>query len=105
MTPGRPTIACAPSAATAGARRLNRVWLALLLATAATVVLAAAGWIGATRWAVPLTFVLVVGKGLAVALEFMELRRAPALWRALVGGWLLLVAALVVLAWALGRAG
>ena len=32
-----------------------------------------------------------LAKGLAIALDFMELREAPALWRRFVVGWLLFV--------------
>ena len=39
---------------------------------------------------------------MVVALEFLELREAPALWRWLIAGWLVLVLGLVVLAYALG---
>ena len=41
-------------------------------------------------------------KGMLVALEFLELREAPALWRWLIAGWLVLVLGLIVLAYALG---
>jgi len=34
-------------------------------------------------------------KGRLVILDFMELRRAPRLWRALVEGWLLLLSVLM----------
>ncbi|MBL8418222.1 MAG: cytochrome C oxidase subunit IV family protein, partial [Dechloromonas sp.] len=38
-------------------------------------------------------------KGRLVILDFMELRNAPALWRALLEGWLILVSSLILLAY------
>lgn len=82
--------------------RLNRIWLLLLAITGVTF------WMGESGSSVSsLTVALgVLGlafvKGLLVALEFLELREAPALWRWLIAGWLLLVLGLIVLAYALG---
>ena len=41
--------------------------------------------------------VLAAGKGALIALDFMELRTAPALWRRVVMGWLGVVIGLVLL--------
>ncbi len=77
-------------------RRLDALWCAALAATALS------WWIGETRsgaapaWSVALVFGLALAKGLGIALEFMELRGAPALWRRFVVGWLLGVNALIV---------
>lgn len=38
---------------------------------------------------------LAAGKGALIALDYMELRRAPALWRRAVLGWLAVVLALI----------
>ncbi len=81
-------------------QRLNFIWLGLLVATALTTWLGESGQRGA--WTVVLMFGLALAKGLFVALDFMELRHAPALWRRLVIGWLLVVLALVLLAYRLG---
>ena len=40
---------------------------------------------------------LALAKGRGVALDFMELREAPPLWRRLVLGWLVVVIGLVAL--------
>lgn len=76
--------------------RLDAVWLATLVATGI------AWWVGesslGTRalWPVAVVFALALAKGVAIALEFMELRGAPAVWRRFVIGWLLMVSALIV---------
>lgn len=78
------------------AQRIDRLWWAMLAATAAS------WWIGETGlWTGPLwplltVFGLSLFKGLAIALDFMELRGAPAVWRRFVVGWLLLVILAVV---------
>jgi Prokaryotic Cytochrome C oxidase subunit IV len=72
----------------------DRAWLALVLATGATL------WLGehAGAWG-PASAVLVLAlaafKGWLVVDEFMGLRQAPVLWRRLLLGWLLGVCALV----------
>ena len=71
------------------AQRIDRLWWAMLAATAAS------WWIGETGlwtgplWPLLLVFGLSLFKGLAIALDFMELRGAPAVWRRFVVGWLL----------------
>lgn len=78
-------------------RRIHAIWVALLLATALT------WWWGESAstsdstsvWAEVLTAALVLGlaafKGVFIALDYMELRHAPTLWRRLVLGWLAVV--------------
>ena len=85
-------------------RQINTVWAALLAATAITWALGDSGLTDpATAWAVPLIFALAALKGGWVVLDFMELRRAPRLWRWLLLGWLGTVVCLIVLLWAIER--
>ncbi|MBS0393537.1 MAG: cytochrome C oxidase subunit IV family protein [Proteobacteria bacterium] len=83
--------------ALAGRRRGTWTWLALLGATGF------AWWLGGesvrARSAVPLLLALAVAKGVLVVREFMELRAAPARWQLLLVGWLVLVAALIGVAY------
>ena len=85
-------------------QRIDMVWLGLLAATGVTVALGEAGVVHGHAWALLTIFALVLLKGAWIALDFMELRDAPPLWRRLVLGWLVLVVALIVLAWALTSA-
>lgn len=72
-------------------KRITALWLATLVATGIS------WWIGespagtAAAWPVAVALALSLAKGLAIALDFMELRGAPALWRRFVVGWLLVV--------------
>ena len=50
-------------------------------------------------WTVGVMFLLAYAKGIMVILDFMELREAPRLWRALLEGWLILVSSLILLAY------
>ena len=82
--------------------RLNRAWLLLLVITGVTFWMGESGS-SASSLAVALVVLgLAFVKGMLVALEFLELREAPALWRWLIAGWLVLVLGLIVLAYALG---
>lgn len=76
-------------------KRLDAVWLATLAATGAAWWVGESGVGAAVRWAVAVVFALSLAKGAAIALEFMELRGAPAVWRRFVLGWLLAVIALI----------
>ena len=82
--------------------RLNAAWLLLLAITGVTF------WLGESGSAVgSMAVALAVlgqafAKGLVVALDFLELREAPPLWRWLVIGWLVLVLGLVLLAYTMG---
>ncbi|MGQ0709900.1 MAG: cytochrome C oxidase subunit IV family protein [Rhodoferax sp.] len=88
-------------------RTLNRIWLFLLVATAATFALGESGWAARTGLgAVLLVFALAFAKAYWVVYDFMELRHAPPLWQRLLIGWLVLVVGGIVLAYAVGaRAG
>lgn len=84
--------------------KINRIWLALVVATLITFSLGESGLSGRAGIApVLLMFVLAYGKGMLVILDFMELRHAPALWRRLMVGWLSLVLMAIVLAYWLGN--
>ncbi|MBZ8140804.1 hypothetical protein CLD22_12950 [Rubrivivax gelatinosus] len=83
--------------------RIDRVWIGLVAATLATFFVGESGAAAAAVWPMLLVFGLVIAKGLAVALEFMGLASAPALWRRIVVGWLFGVVALLLLAWWLAR--
>ena len=62
------------------------VWLALVVATGTTFI---AGEFGpAGRWLVIGVLALALLKGSLVALHFMELHHAPAVWKWSVLGWL-----------------
>ena len=84
------------------ASQLNRSWMLLLAITGVTF------WLGESGSAVGSMAVAlaVLGqafvKGLVVALDFLELREVPPLWRWLVIGWLVLVLGLVLLAYTMG---
>ena len=81
-------------------RRLNWVWIGLLLATAAAWGL---GKLGATGPLTAATMLAIAGlKGSFVALDFMALRGVRLFWRALVLGWLVLVLGLIGLAYRAG---
>ena len=86
-------------------RKIYTLWALLLAATALTWTLGEQGLTTATRssWAVPLVFALAAFKGALIALDFMETRQAPPLWRRLLLGWLGLVTGLILLAWWLAR--
>lgn len=62
------------------------VWLALVVATGTTFI--AGEFCPAGRWFVVGVLALALLKGSLVALYFMELRHAPAVWRWSVMGWL-----------------
>jgi Prokaryotic Cytochrome C oxidase subunit IV len=82
--------------------RLDLVWLGLLAATGVTWLVGESGALaGGSAGPVLLIFGLALAKGSAVALDFMELRDAPPLWRRLVLGWLAVVLVLIVAAWAI----
>jgi hypothetical protein len=81
---------------------IDRVWFVLAAATAVTWLAAERGDAGFVL--VGFVFALALVKGSLVALEFMELRHAPALWRWIVLGWLLVVIAFILLAYSIGHA-
>ncbi|GAB4213225.1 MAG: hypothetical protein Fur007_06980 [Rhodoferax sp.] len=73
------------------------LWLILMLATVGTYALGQREASNSHLGWVSLMFALAVFKGWWVALDFMGLRHASALWRRLVLGWLLVVPAGLVL--------
>ena len=79
--------------------RIDAVWAVLVAATLVTFAVGETGSAGGAAWPVLLVFALAVVKGGLVALDFMALRGAPALWRRAVLGWLGGVVALLLLAW------
>jgi cytochrome c oxidase subunit 4 len=83
---------------------VNHIWLVLLAATGVTFWLGESGLSGrAGMTPVLVMFALAFVKALLVMLDFMELRHAPALWRRLLVGWLVLVTGGIVLAYWVGQ--
>ena len=83
---------------------VNHIWLLLLAATGVTFWLGESGLSGTAGMSPVLTmFALAFVKALLVMLDFMELRHAPALWRWLLVGWLVLVTSGIVLAYWIGQ--
>ena len=85
-------------------RRINTIAVLLALATALS------WWLGESAvlshhhlgtTAVLVVLGLSLIKGALIALEFMELRSAPALWRRVVIGWLVVVIGLIAVVSAL----
>ena len=82
----------------------NHIWLILLAATGVTFGLGESGLSGSAGMApVLVMFALAFVKALLVMRDFMELRHAPALWRWLLQGWLVLVTTGIVLAYWIGQ--
>jgi caa(3)-type oxidase subunit IV len=75
----------------------HRAWVVLIVATAITWYLGEVGAAGTLSIVAMLGIAFV--KGRLVILDFMELRNAPVLWRALLEGWLILVSSLILLAY------
>ncbi|MDE2401993.1 MAG: cytochrome C oxidase subunit IV family protein [Burkholderiales bacterium] len=85
--------------------KINRIWVALLVATLITFGLGESGLAGrAGIVPVLVMFALAYGKGILVILDFMELRHAPVLWRRLMVGWLTVVVTAILLAYWVGTA-
>lgn len=81
---------------------IDRVGIALVVATLVTFTVGESGLAGGNWLPVLFIFALAWGKSALVILHFMELRRAPLLWRLLLLGWLTLVTGGILLAWWLG---
>ena len=82
----------------------NHIWLLLLGATGITWWVGESGQAGqASAVPVIVVFLLSFLKGRWVIDEFMGLRRAPAVWRRLLLGWLTLVNGSILLAYWIGR--
>ena len=81
----------------------NTLWLLLLTATGFTYCLGESGELGHARMVpVLLVFSFSLFKGVAVIVDFMALRHAPALWRNLLLGWLAFVISMILLAYWVG---
>lgn len=81
----------------------NTLWLLLLIATGFTYWLGESGELGHARMVpVLLIFGFSFAKGVAVIIDFMDLRHAPELWRNLLLGWLAFVIAMILLAYWIG---
>lgn len=80
---------------------IDRIGLYLLAATGVTVALGEAGLGAGADWPGVVMLALVFMKAWWIALDFMELRHAPALWRRLLLGWLVAVLLLIVLGFSL----
>ena len=82
-------------------RQLNFVWVVLMLATLATFAIGEIGErIGiAGPLAMAALLALSIVKGRLVMLDFMGLRGVKFFWRGLMIGWLLLVSALIAIAY------
>ena len=78
-------------------RRATVLWLLLIAATLVTLALGASAFAG--RATIALLAVLSFWKGSVIILDFMALRHAPLLWRALTLGWMILVWALIAIAY------
>jgi len=75
----------------------HRAWLVLVVATGITWYLGEVGAHGTS--AIVAMLVIAFIKGRLVILDFMELRGAPWFWRLLLEGWLIVVGALILLAY------
>jgi cytochrome c oxidase subunit IV len=79
---------------------LNLVWIVLMAATAVT------WFVGEMHAAGPKAVALILAiagvKGWLVIYDFMALRRVKLIWRVVVLGWLLLVLAIIMLAYRTG---
>lgn len=81
----------------------NRSWVILIVATGITYWLGESGTAGkAGTIAVFIMLGLALLKGWLVIYDFMELRHAPGLWKALLVGWLIFVLSMIVLAYWMG---
>ncbi|MDD2989629.1 MAG: cytochrome C oxidase subunit IV family protein [Zoogloea sp.] len=82
-------------------RHLNTVWVVLLLATLATFAIGETGDMLGITGPVAMLLLLSISivKGRLVVLDFMGLRGVKFFWRSLLIGWLLLVSALIAVAY------
>ncbi|MFP5401006.1 MAG: cytochrome C oxidase subunit IV family protein [Gammaproteobacteria bacterium] len=78
------------------------LWVTLLLATLLTWSMGALGETG--RWGVAALAVISFWKGAVIILDFMALRNAPLLWRAITMGWMIVVCAVIAIAYIKGLA-
>ena len=73
---------------------LQRTWLLLVGATVTVLWMRKDGLAGLTIGTA--TLAIAYFKARLVIMDFMELRHAPALWRCLLEGWLLLISGLIL---------
>ncbi len=83
-------------------RRTTLLWLSLILATIMLWGLGAAGMTG--TWLIALLAVISFWKGAVIILDFMALRSAPLLWPSVTLGWMILVWAVIAIAYLKGFA-
>jgi hypothetical protein len=80
---------------------LHRTLAILVFATAAAFWMRNDGLVGLAIGASTLAIAYL--KGRLVVLDYMEMRNAPLVWRALLEGWLILVSTCLFVAYYLGR--
>ena len=78
------------------------LWATLIIATILTWSMGALGETG--LWGVAALAAISFWKGAVVILDFMALRRAPLPWRALTMGWIIVVWAVIAIAYIKGLA-
>ena len=83
-------------------RTSTLLWATLILATLATWAMGALGETG--TWGVAVLAVISFWKGAVIILDFIALRHAPLLWRALTMGWMVVVWAIIAIAYIKGLA-
>ena len=81
-------------------RRSTLLWATLILATVLTWGMGALGSTG--KGAIALLALISFWKGAVIILDFMALRHAPLLWRTLTLGWMVLVWAVIAIAYIKG---
>lgn len=80
-------------------RQLHLAWVMLLLATGVTSFIGETGGLLPSGLGMAVLMLLTLMKGSLVIQVFLEMRRAPMLWRWLLLGWLGVVVALIGLAY------
>ena len=78
------------------------LWATLIIATILTWSMGALGETG--LWGVAALAAISFWKGAVVILDFMALRNAPLLWRAVTMGWMIVVWAVIAIAYIKGLA-
>ncbi|APR05434.1 cytochrome C oxidase subunit IV family protein [Thauera chlorobenzoica] len=83
-------------------QRSTWLWVTLLAATFLTWGVGEQGLTG--TWVVAALALISFWKGAVVILDFMALRNAPLLWRAITMGWIILVWSVIAIAYMKGLA-
>ena len=81
-------------------RRATLLWATLIVATLLSWGMGALGATG--KGAIAILALISFWKGAVIILDFMALRHAPLLWRALTLGWMILVWAIIAIAYIKG---